>query len=339
LITSREGELIDFNQAYVDLFSYTPEEMKTLHARETYLNPEDCKRFTQAVEMEGAVRDFEVQLRRKDGSPLDCLLTASVRRDTAGRIIGYHGIIRDVTERKRMEAELLKAKEEAETANRAKTEFLASMSHEIRTPMNAIIGMADLLLETQLTPEQQQYVQVFQSAGENLLNIINDIIDISKVEAGYIELETIDFDLTAMIENVCEVIAVRAHEKGLELMYNIMPDVPTKLLGDPTRLRQVLVNLIGNAIKFTEKGEVFIQVERQGTRNGKSELLFSVRDTGIGITPEQRDKVFEAFTQADSSITRHLQTTGGTHGGGYRRGEHVGPGEYFFLHRPVWDPT
>jgi len=309
-ISSCEGNFIDFNQAYMDLFGYTPEEMKLLNARETYLNPDDRERFKQEVEREGAVRDFELQLRKKDGSPLDCLLTASARRDAGGNIIGYHGIIRDVTERKKMEAELLKAKEEAETANRAKTEFLASMSHEIRTPMNAIIGMADLLLETQLTPEQQQYVQVFQSAGENLLNIINDIIDISKVEAGHVQLETIDFNLTDIVEKICDVMAVRAHEKGLELVYSAMPDVPTDLLGDPTRLRQILVNLIGNAIKFTEKGEVFIQIASHGTKNGNIELLFSITDTGIGMSPEQIEKVFEAFTQADSSITRKYGGTG-----------------------------
>jgi two-component system, sensor histidine kinase and response regulator len=309
-ISSREGNFIDFNQAYMDLFGYTPDEMKMLHAGETYLNPDDRSRFQQAIEQEGSIRDFELKLRKKDGSQIECLLTASVRKDNAGNIIGYHGIIRDITERKRMEKELRKAKEEAETANRAKTEFLASMSHEIRTPMNAIIGMADLLLETQLTPEQQQYVQVFQSAGENLLIIINDIIDISKVEAGHVQLETIDFDLTDIIEKICDVMAVRAHEKGLELVYSAMPDVPNDLLGDPTRLRQILVNLIGNSIKFTEKGEVVIQVESHGQKNGRVELLFSIRDTGIGIAPEQSDTVFDAFTQADSSITRKYGGTG-----------------------------
>jgi two-component system sensor histidine kinase/response regulator len=176
--------------------------------------------------------------------------------------------------------------------------------------MNAIIGMADLLLETPLTAEQQQYVQVFQSAGENLLNIINDIIDISKVEAGYVHLETIDFDLNEIIENICEVMAVRAHEKGLELIDSIMPDVPIALVGDPTRLRQVLVNLIGNAIKFTEKGEVLIQIENQGMKDGKVELLFFVKDTGIGIAQEKIEQIFDAFTQADSSITRKYGGTG-----------------------------
>ena len=250
--------------------------------------------------------------KRKDGTLFHEEATISPVRDSSGEIINYLAVKRDITDRIRAAEELQRAKLDAESANIAKTEFLASMSHEIRTPMNAIIGMAELLNETTLTPEQEQYVQVFQSAGENLLNIINDILDISKVESGKLELEDTEFDLEEIIEKVCEIMAFRSHEKGVELLCEIAPDVPIQLIGDPVRFRQVLINLIGNAIKFTDNGEIYVTVDRyrQDTGTEKEALIFSVKDTGIGIPQEKIGTIFDIFSQADSSTTRKHGGTG-----------------------------
>ncbi|MEW5736989.1 MAG: response regulator [Thermodesulfobacteriota bacterium] len=232
---------------------------------------------------------------------------ASVQREESFRNIV---IVLDMTEHVQAEEAVHRAKEEAEAANRAKSEFLANMSHEIRTPMNAIVGMAHLALATELSPKQEDYIQKIQSSAKSLLGIINDILDFSKIEAGKLSLETMPFQLERVLDDLTAVIGLRAHEKGLEFLIHVDPDVPYSLSGDPLRLMQVLTNLCNNAVKFTAAGEVVLSVSLEKTEGETAMLRFSVRDTGVGIPPEKLAQLFEAFSQADTSTTRQYGGTG-----------------------------
>ena len=260
---------------------------------------------------------YELTYVRKDGSRFAAVVSVTALRNPESGILGYLLIGTDNTVRKRLaetlhekNKELAKATLVAENANRAKSEFLANMSHEIRTPMNAILGMADLLWETPLAVDQREYVRVFRKAGGQLLTLINDILDLSKVESGHLALESLSFNLEEVLDKTLEMMAMRAHEKGLELTVRIAPEVPTLLVGDPARLRQVIINLVGNAIKFTAAGQVTVEVAGDPQNPSPGSLRFAVTDTGIGLPEEARELIFAAYSQVDSSTTRRFGGTG-----------------------------
>jgi len=235
---------------------------------------------------------------------------AAVEYDESGVVVRMVGTVMDITERKLMEQELINSKEVAEEATQAKSDFLANMSHEIRTPMNAIIGMSHLALKTDLTTKQHDYISKVQSSSNALLGIINDILDFSKIEAGKLDMESVEFHLEEVLDNLANLVGLKAEEKDLELLFDIDKDAPTDLVGDPLRLGQILINLANNAVKFTETGEIVVKVAPVKVTDKKVELQFSVQDSGIGLTKEQSGKLFQAFSQADTSTTRKYGGTG-----------------------------
>ena len=313
LMLDNERNIDSCNKAFLNLFGYREGEVEGKPVRLIHVSDDSFDSFGQtaypAINEYGYFR-AEWEFMHKDGTVFPVETVTSPVKSHDGTIKGYIAIMRDIAVQKRTKEELGKAKESAEAASLAKSEFLANMSHEIRTPMNGIIGMTDLALSTDLSREQREYLEMVKVSGDSLLTIINDILDFSKIESGKLELEEIDFDLRTTLENATDMLAVRAHDKGLELTCHIKPDVRTALAGDPSRLRQIIVNLAGNAIKFTEEGEIVIHAEAEKEEDCSVLLHFMVSDTGIGISPDKVERIFEAFSQVDGSTTRKYGGTG-----------------------------
>jgi len=304
VILDQSSNVQSVNPAFITLFGYSEKEILFQKLDPFITNDKEYGKaeiFTSKVS-EGKLISEIGERQTKDGSCLDVEIYG-VPIVIDKKIVGAYGIYHDITE-------LLKSKKEAESADLAKGEFLANMSHEIRTPMNGIMGMIELVLGTDLNQEQEDYLKTARNSAEALLEIINEILDFSKIEAGHLELEKVDFDLISTVEGVAQTFAFRADEKGLELANLIDLDIPNRLQGDPGRLRQVLMNLTGNAIKFTDTGDIVIRVERIDKKTENIKLKFSVTDTGIGIPIDRQADIFKRFSQADGSTTRKYGGTG-----------------------------
>ena len=310
--TDRRGMITFVNEKFCSISKYSKEELlgKDHRIVNSKHHPKEFIGELWKTISSGRVWKGEIKNRAKDGTDYWVDTTIVPFRDAEGKPRQYIAIRSDITALKRIQEDLLGAKEVAEAASRAKSEFLANMSHEIRTPLNGVMGMTDLALETELTPEQREYLETVKISSDSLLTVINDILDFSKIEAGKIDLEDADFNLRDSLESTLKTLALRADEKGLELLCEVAPEVPEMVKGDSVRLKQILINLVGNAIKFTDKGEIAVKVQVESKEDAHYTCRFTVADSGIGIPENKRELIFAPFSQADTSTTRKYGGTG-----------------------------
>jgi len=309
-VTDKHEKIVAWNPFTERMLGMTREELFNKPVEELYPKEEWQKIRRLNIRASGIHADLETKIYKKGGSVLDITISISILKDAHGKIVGSIGIMQDITERRLVREMLIQSKLAAEEANKAKSLFLASMSHEVRTPMNAIIGMIDLTLETHLEEEQKENLMVAKDAADNLLGLLNDILDLSRVESGRITLENIEFHLPNVLNSVCKGMGVTIKDKDIEMIIDIGSDVPELVEGDPVRIRQLITNLMNNAIKFTPKGKITTSVKVVSRTKDNVVLLFSVKDEGVGIPKSSQEKIFEVFTQADDSTTRRFGGTG-----------------------------
>jgi two-component system, sensor histidine kinase and response regulator len=311
MVADLDGRILDTNDAFLKIVGYTREDLELGKLRWDVLTPPDLRpedlKALEDIRQQGYCEPFEKEFFHKSGMRVPILIGAARLDDMTGECICF---VIDITRQKHTEQELKAAKSAADAANQAKSQFLANMSHEVRTPMNAIIGMTELVLHSPLQPKQAEYLRMVLQSGESLLQVINDVLDFSKVESGKLELEPAPMSIRECLGDALKTLALRAHDKGLELALDIPADTPDWVLGDCGRLRQVVVNLVGNAVKFTSAGEIVVSCRAHKEFGADVELQFCVRDTGIGIPQDKLAKIFEPFEQADSSTTRQYGGTG-----------------------------
>lgn len=309
-VTDQSERIVAWNPFAEQMLEMTKEDFFNKPLETLYPAREWRKMRKLNIRKKGVVSGIATQVNKKDGTLLDVDASISVLKDAQGKVMGSIGILRDISKQKRIHEMLVQAKLAAEEANSSKSIFLAKMSHELRTPMNAVLGMLDLTLDTPLTDEQKDNLKVAKEAASNLLGLLNDILDLSKAEAGKVTIESIEISLREVVRSVWKGLMILASNRGIELRYAVSDDIPPLVMGDPVRIRQIIINLINNAIKFTHKGYVEVGVKVLSRREKECELMFSVKDTGIGIPKDRINSLFEIFTQVDEKTARRYGGTG-----------------------------